>query len=143
TCGLLLWRLGYFGRHPSATVISLKPLAALRQQFQPTADRFLTPSVRSCIQDEVNLYTRTAMPNYSQKAYDHIRSKLAQGLLGGAGDRPEPILARELGISRTPIREAIRQLASEGLLEQRAKQGTFIRRPDRRDLDEIYQVRIL
>src|SRR5262249_54262380 len=35
------------------------------------------------------------------------------------------------------------QLESEGLLEQRAKQGTYIRRPDRHELEEIYQVRIL
>jgi DNA-binding GntR family transcriptional regulator len=80
--------------------------------------------------------------NYSQQAYEHIRSKLTLGLFDG-GDLSEPGLARELGISRTPVREAIRQLASEGLLEQRPKQGTFIRRPDRRELDEIYQVRIL
>src|SRR5262245_5901602 len=90
---------------------------------------------RSCIQEAM-------MSTFSQLAYDHIRSKLVQGALE-TGDLSEPILARELGISRTPIREAIRQLESEGLLEQRAKQGTYIRRPDRHELEEIYQVRIL
>jgi DNA-binding GntR family transcriptional regulator len=80
--------------------------------------------------------------SFAQLAYEHIRSKLSQGTLGGR-DLSEPILARELGISRTPVREAIRQLESEGLLEQRPKQGTFVRRPDRRELDEIYQVRLL
>jgi DNA-binding GntR family transcriptional regulator len=82
------------------------------------------------------------MSSFSQLAYDHIRSKLAHGL-PGLRELSEPLLARELGISRTPIREAIRQLESEGLLEQRAKRGTFVRRPDRQELDEIYQVRLL
>jgi DNA-binding GntR family transcriptional regulator len=82
------------------------------------------------------------MPSFSRDAYDHIRAKLAQGLAGGS-ELSEPTLARELGISRTPIREAIRQLESEGLLEQRPKQGTFVRQADRRELDEIYEVRLL
>jgi len=49
-----------------------------------------------------------------QTAYRHIREKLAKwdpqrhGLLSEVG------LAKELGISRTPVREAISQLASEG-----------------------------
>jgi DNA-binding GntR family transcriptional regulator len=79
---------------------------------------------------------------FSRDAYDHIRAKLAQGLAGGS-ELSEPTLARELGISRTPIREAIRQLESEGLLEQRPKQGTFVRTADRRELDEIYELRLL
>jgi len=82
------------------------------------------------------------MNRFSQRAYDHIRAKLAAGL-PGPGALSEPGLARELGVSRTPVREAIRQLESEGLLEQRPKRGTFVRRPDRRELDEIYQVRLL
>lgn len=82
------------------------------------------------------------MSSFSQRAYDHIRGKLTHGW-PAASELSEPILARELGISRTPIREAIRQLETEGLLEQRPRRGTFVRRPDRQELDEIYQVRLL
>jgi len=82
------------------------------------------------------------MRSFSQRAYDHIRGKLVQGW-PAESELSEPILARELGISRTPIREAIRQLETEGLLEQRPRRGTFVRRPDRQELDEIYQVRLL
>jgi len=80
--------------------------------------------------------------SFSKNAYEHIRAKLAQGLVGGS-ELSEPTLARELGISRTPVREAIRRLESEGLLEQRPKQGTFVRQADRRELDEIYELRVL
>jgi DNA-binding GntR family transcriptional regulator len=82
------------------------------------------------------------MKKLSQVAYDRIRSKLMHGMLR-SGELSEPSLAREIGISRTPIREAIRQLESEGLLEQRPDRGTFVRRPDRRDIDEIFQIRLL
>jgi DNA-binding GntR family transcriptional regulator len=80
--------------------------------------------------------------SFAHLAYDHIRSKLSKGAVGG-GELSEPVLARELGMSRTPVREAIRRLESEGLLEQRPKQGTYVRRPDRRELAEIYQLRLL
>lgn len=83
------------------------------------------------------------MQSLSQVAYDHIRNMLARGAFGSAGELSEPGLALELGISRTPVREAIRQLASEGLLEQRPRRGTFVCQPSRRDLEEIYQVRLL
>jgi len=53
----------------------------------------------------------------------------------------ETKLAKELGISRTPIREAIRQLETEGLLYQVAHSGTYISSPGRREIAEIYDVR--
>ncbi|MCA9095207.1 MAG: GntR family transcriptional regulator [Planctomycetaceae bacterium] len=78
-----------------------------------------------------------------QRAYDHIRTKLSHEELGEDYGLSEPALARELQISRTPVREAIRRLESEGILEQRPRQGTFIRQLDRKELDEIFQLRLL
>lgn len=83
------------------------------------------------------------MTTFSESAYAHIRGKLQRGLFGRTGELSEPGIARELGFSRTPVREAIRRLACEGLLVQRPKRGTFVRRPSRRDLEEIYQIRLL
>ncbi len=79
----------------------------------------------------------------SQLAYDHIRSKLIRDRIDPRKGLSEPVLAKELCISRTPVREAIRRLESEGLLEQRPRRGTFIRQLDRREFDEIYQLRLL
>ncbi|MCL5270210.1 MAG: GntR family transcriptional regulator [bacterium] len=47
------------------------------------------------------------------------------------------------GATETTVREAINQLASEGLLERRPRQGMFVRQPDRRELEELYDLRIL
>ena len=50
-------------------------------------------------------------------------------------------LAKELGISFTPLREAINQLASEGLVEYVPGGGAFVRRLDRHQLAQLYDLR--
>src|SRR5262245_43854186 len=44
-------------------------------------------------------------------------------------------------MSRSPVRKALSQLVSEGLLEQRPRSGTYVKKPARRDLEELYAVR--
>jgi DNA-binding GntR family transcriptional regulator len=50
-------------------------------------------------------------------------------------------LAKEIGISRSPVREAISQLVSEGFVEYRPRCGAFVKSPSRRELVELYEVR--
>ncbi len=52
-------------------------------------------------------------------------------------------LSKKLGISRTPIREAIRRLASEGLIKQVSGYGAFMQMPTRDELVELYDMREL
>jgi DNA-binding GntR family transcriptional regulator len=54
----------------------------------------------------------------------------------------EVAIARELGISRAPIREAARLLERQGLLVSQPRRGFFVRRLDVADIDEIYDLRI-
>ncbi len=78
--------------------------------------------------------------NLRQQAYDHVRMKiLAQGLTAGQRLAEIP-LARELGISRTPVREALNQLAAEGLLERRGW-GVTVKQISAAELDEILRLR--
>jgi DNA-binding GntR family transcriptional regulator len=49
-------------------------------------------------------------------------------------------LAGELGISRTPLREALKVLTAEGLLRHEPRRGCFVREVTERDLDEIFPV---
>jgi len=76
-----------------------------------------------------------------EQAYRYIHDKIASGLLSGGSIVSEQSLANEMGISRTPIREAIRQLIMEGLVEQVPRYGTIVRIPDRRELIELFEVR--
>lgn len=50
-------------------------------------------------------------------------------------------LAEQLGIGRMPVREALRQLEQEGVVEVRPARGTFVRRPSTEELAETYRVR--
>jgi DNA-binding GntR family transcriptional regulator len=76
-----------------------------------------------------------------EQAYKHIHGKLLAGELPAGHVLSEHSLAREIGISRTPVREAIQRLEQEGVLEQIPRYGTIVRRPERRDLEELYQLR--
>lgn len=50
-------------------------------------------------------------------------------------------LAEEFGVSRTPVREALRQLQSTGLVELLPNRGAVVRGPSARDIREAYEVR--
>lgn len=76
-----------------------------------------------------------------QKAYLGIRSRLLSGELAAGTQLSEPNLAKELEMSRTPVREAIRQMEIEGLLEYAPRFGAMVRIPERRELEEMYAVR--
>lgn len=59
----------------------------------------------------------------------------------GDGDRlDEAGLAREFGVSRTPVREAIQRLSLSGLVELRPRRGAFVRQPGAVELLEMFEV---
>jgi len=77
------------------------------------------------------------------KAYDHIRRQLVLGRLPEGVMFSANQLARRIGMSRTPVRDAISRLESEGLLESVSKQGV---RPRTHSLEEFrnkFEFRIL
>ncbi|MFT5527594.1 MAG: DNA-binding GntR family transcriptional regulator [Pirellulaceae bacterium] len=77
-----------------------------------------------------------------EQAYQYIQSRILSGEIVAGSRISELQLAEEMGISRTPIRSAIRELESEGLVEQVARYGTIVKKADRRDLAEIYETRV-
>lgn len=74
-------------------------------------------------------------------AYRHLQAKLSRGELPGGMALSEVPLSQELGISRTPVREAIGLLVAEGFLEQIPNRGTVVRQLARRDIIELYELR--
>ena len=77
------------------------------------------------------------------KAYRHILQQVFAGALAPGTQLVNRTLAKELGTSFIPVREAISRLASEGLVEQVAGAGAFVRVFDRQEISEIYDVREL
>ncbi len=78
----------------------------------------------------------------SEKAYSAIRDHVFK--LRTPLDEPlsEVRLASLLGMSRTPVREALRRLKSEGVLISYGKRGTFVNVPTPREVREVLEVRI-
>lgn len=74
-------------------------------------------------------------------AYRRLQAKLSAGELPAGELLSEIPLARELGISRTPVREALGLLAAEGFLEQIPNRGTVVRQLVSRDIVELYELR--
>jgi DNA-binding GntR family transcriptional regulator len=70
-----------------------------------------------------------------------IRDAIIQGRLRPGEKVPEGELAQQLTVSRTPIREAIRVLEGQGLVEVNPKRGTYIAMPDRADAADGLAVR--
>lgn len=81
------------------------------------------------------------MTSLRNEAYDRIRGKLAFGQLAAGSEVSEPMLAEMLGISRTPVREALQQLEVEGLVERNPRRRTVVRNPDRQDISELFELR--
>lgn len=76
-----------------------------------------------------------------KKAYVIIQNKLLEGELRAGDVVSEQALAAEIGISRTPVREAIGQLQSEGLFDKKPRSGTVVRLPGKQELCDLYDVR--
>jgi DNA-binding GntR family transcriptional regulator len=76
-----------------------------------------------------------------QLAYDHILRKVTAGEVRAGSALHEIPLAKELGISRTPIREAIGQLVAEGVLHESPGRGASFVEPSRREIIELYELR--
>ena len=72
-----------------------------------------------------------------------IRLLILNGDLPGGTRLVQSDLARQLDVSTTPVREALRDLASEGLIRIDAHRGAVVSELDQDDLEEVYQIRQL
>ncbi len=72
---------------------------------------------------------------------------LKEEICGGAFDPgqwlQEKDLADRLSVSRSPVREALRQLAADGLVVEYPNKGVFVKEVTSRDIEEIYDLRVL
>lgn len=79
----------------------------------------------------------------SAVATEVIREAIIDGRLAPGERLKEQELASELGLSRTPIREALAVLQAEGLVDMVPNRGATVRSHDASDLDDLYRLRAL
>jgi DNA-binding GntR family transcriptional regulator len=78
----------------------------------------------------------------AEAVYREIRSRILSGLLEPAAPLNQDALAPELGVSVTPVREAVRRLEVEGLVRFQAHKTVVVAPLSREELSEIYDVRL-
>lgn len=76
-----------------------------------------------------------------QRVYDHLLSKFSRGEIGPGTRLSEIALAQEVGVSRTPVRQAFTRLRTEGVVDVLPRFGWFVRIPSRQEVAELYQAR--
>ncbi|MGD9809424.1 MAG: GntR family transcriptional regulator [Deferribacterales bacterium] len=76
-----------------------------------------------------------------EKIADKIRADIIKGVYKNGERLVEPKLAKTLGISRTPIREALRQLEAEGFIEIVPRRGAIVKELTIKDIDDLYAIK--
>ena len=76
-----------------------------------------------------------------QRVANVIRDAILDGTLLPGSPLVEKAIAADLEISRAPVREAIRTLSKEGLVESVPYKGSYVRRMAARDVEEVYSMR--
>lgn len=76
----------------------------------------------------------------TEQAYAHLKNEIVSGRIVAGGQVDAKELAEHLGMSRTPVREAILRLANEGTIEVNARRGMRVVPLSVDDLQSVYQV---
>lgn len=84
---------------------------------------------------------RTAMPSVVDYAYEELWKRVI--MLGGSEEQrlSDVVLAEQLGMSRTPVRQALERLVHEGLVRSDPRRGFWTRTFTAQDIHEIYDLR--
>lgn len=82
--------------------------------------------------------TRIAPTALYQEVAERLRQRIFAHELTPGTWIDEQKLAEQYGISRTPLREALKVLASEGLVELKPRRGCYVTEISRRDLDDLF-----
>ncbi len=84
--------------------------------------------------------TKSALP-IREKVYQHLKSAVLAGDFDPGEKLTEENLAKELKVSRTPVREALHKLESEGLIKPRKKRGFIASRDSKEEVEELLELR--
>jgi DNA-binding GntR family transcriptional regulator len=81
------------------------------------------------------------MSEATKRAYNFLRAGILKGAFPAGGRLLETAIAEQSGVSRTPVREAIRRLESEGLVVLRPHFGAVVRSWTLEELEDIFSLR--
>src|ERR1035438_1070987 len=79
--------------------------------------------------------------NLTALAYKSIKEYILEGGLDQEYRLTEEFLSTQLGISKSPIREALNRLEAEGLIRIEARRGAYLRSFTNKEVNDLYDVR--
>ena len=86
---------------------------------------------------------RRPIKTIRNQVYQILKDDICEGRFAPGQWLQENELAERLCVSRSPIREALRQLASDGLVVEIPNKGVFVKEFTARDIEEIFDLRVL
>ena len=91
------------------------------------------------------LQSRAEVPagSAAARAYRYVKDRLLDGRYPGGALLSENELARELGISRTPVRQAFVQLETEELIDLYPRRGALVRPVSMSEAEDVFEARLL
>jgi DNA-binding GntR family transcriptional regulator len=78
-----------------------------------------------------------------ERTYQHLKSNILSGHFNPGERLTEEHLARKLGVSRTPVREALHKLESEGLIKSLVTRGFIVSRDSKDEMEELFDIRAI
>jgi DNA-binding GntR family transcriptional regulator len=96
-------------------------------------------TLRSELRDSASV----SLPTAAERAYLELRQRILDGRLPAGHRLKEIELARELGISRTPVRDALSRLSVEGLLDFRPNSGATVAVWSEVHIDQMFRIRAM
>jgi DNA-binding GntR family transcriptional regulator len=82
------------------------------------------------------------IPNLTELTYRSIKQSLLDGTLKERTRLTEESLALQLGISKSPVREALNRLEAEGLVTIEARRGAYVRQFSAKEIRDLYDLRM-
>jgi DNA-binding GntR family transcriptional regulator len=76
------------------------------------------------------------------QALDHIHNLLMSGKLKWGDRVSEESIGKMIGVSRTPVREALHTYTQLGIFQRLHRYGTIVRTPDVREVEELFEIRV-
>ena len=75
------------------------------------------------------------------KVFQQLKNSILAGEFENKAELREVVLAKKLGVSRTPVREALLQLEQEGLVEIYPNRGAYVKGITYKDVEDIFRIR--
>lgn len=91
----------------------------------------------------MNTFEPIETQNLAERVAGVIRTAIISGQLGPGAPIRDRQVAEELGVSRTPVRDALHRLHSEGLAEPKGRAGWSVTAFTEQDVHELFQLRVL